>query len=303
MAFTSFRRYIVGGGTALVAVGITQLPHTYFLETIRQIKAKYRYDETEEPVRKKLQQTFEDVLNDLPLKEEQKNDIRLFHVYGYDLYHAGILNSKFGAVVGVPITFVYDSVESMNKNDIFMYNVPVDWNRSAENDFLKSLVLSENAQKYAIAREILKIKEDKQFFVGFKVLLHVLIVSIVYNIFYEKLNLASKNKLVRYTITSLTVVGGIASWIGLQDAVSYNSDIKIDKTLCALGKDYIEGGKEFYEKLLSRNIALRTILGDEGKKLFTVNGNENYILRQRNAPVFYKKNFFDEKLRNIEQLV
>ena len=41
----------------------------------------------------------------------------------------------------------------------------------------------------------------------------------------------------------------------------------------SVGPDFAEGGIEYYQKLLARNRALRELLGDEGRRRFTPEGN------------------------------
>lgn len=56
--------------------------------------------------------------------------------------------------------------------------------------------------------------------------------------------------------------------------VNERIDLKVNQRLAAISEDYTMGGLEFYEKLLQRNRALRTLLGSRGERLYTYYGNE-----------------------------
>lgn len=239
----------------------------------------------------------------MPFRPEEKEILKIFHIYGYDVYHAGTISTKYGGVIGIPLHFQYENVESINKNEAFFYDVPIDWNKPAGKNFLNSLVLSENAQKFAIAREALKIKDDHPFYNTFNALIHVLLSFGIYDILHRQLHLAKRKKGFRYTIIATVTIGTIGTWIATRYAMIYGSDMNVDKMLCKLGVNYIKGGQEYYEKLLNRNIALRTLLGDEGKRQFTANGNNTYTFVQNNVPIFNRKSFFDSKLQDIKELV
>lgn len=47
-----------------------------------------------------------------------------------------------------------------------------------------------------------------------------------------------------------------------------------DGAAAAMGMSYMEGGVEFYSKILGRNVALRQLMGKDGEKLYTVMGND-----------------------------
>ena len=295
------RRHLAVIGATAVVVSATLLPQTIYLEKFRQLNAKYHWDQTEEPVKEKLQQRFKKVLSDLGIPEDKK--FKLFHTYGYNVYHGGSHFTKKGAVVGVPIHFDYENVENINRDEVFIYDKPIDWNKRAAKSFLNSLVLSENAQKFAMAREIIKIQQDDPIIRLMHNVLHIGLVYVMYNVISTTMKLPTRQKGVRYLVNSAFIGGGILTWVGTIVSLSYESDVTSDKKVSDLGPDYTQGGKEFYEKLLNRNIALRALLGEDGKRLFTANGNENYMIFRKSAPIFHRKSFFDAKLEDVQQLV
>lgn len=65
------------------------------------------------------------------------------------------------------------------------------------------------------------------------------------------------------------------------------------------GREFIEAGIGFYDKLLKKNIACRQLSGDETE--YTALGNENFIFRQKRLPLTIRKTFFEEKLKELDE--
>lgn len=84
----------------------------------------------------------------------------------------------------------------------------------------------------------------------------------------------------------------------LKDLTQVHYEQKIDKELKDSNKIFVEGGKEYYTKMMARNQALRALLGKSGERKFTVMGNENYFIRQKHLPLSDRKSFFEETLTN-----
>lgn len=145
-----------------------------------------------------------------------------------------------------------------------------------------------------MAREI-KMRESP------KVLLELFYVSIPIIAYYglsthinERFNLYSKPRPVRVIVYGLLGTFMAAYYCFLQDFTQVYFESKTDRELKEINPIFIEGGKEFYTKLMARNAALRALMGKEGESKFTVFGNENYLIRQRHLPLSDRKAFFEE---------
>lgn len=57
----------------------------------------------------------------LELPAIHSDRIKPFTVFGFDVFNAGTLYSKFGAIVGIPINFSYSSTEDIEKSDIMVW--------------------------------------------------------------------------------------------------------------------------------------------------------------------------------------
>ncbi|CAH2238694.1 jg4368 [Pararge aegeria aegeria] len=87
----------------------------------------------------------------------------------------------------------------------------------------------------------------------------------------------------------------LGTYFLMKDMTEVYYETSVDKKLCELGPDYIESGITFYDKLLQRNQALRELMGKEGEKKYTINGNENYTLRQPHVALVHRKQYFEHR--------
>lgn len=63
---------------------------------------------------KKVQDLYNQSLEDLKLRQSEKSLIKTFTVYGFDLFHAGCTAVWTGAIIGIPINFSYESENDIN---------------------------------------------------------------------------------------------------------------------------------------------------------------------------------------------
>jgi len=244
-----------------------------------------------------MQQRIQEVMEDLKLADNIKNLIKPFSVFGFDLFHAGTLNIKYGAILGIPANFT-NTAEQLREN-LQIKQEPVDWTRQDAKTFLSASMLSENAQKFAIAHEILQIQTEEPYLNSSRLVLIIAVLWTLYNAIIYRYNLREKNVILCRSLYSSFTLFGVILWIGIKDYRSYHLDRKNDEALCNLGTEYIKGGQEFYEKMLIRNRAIRSLLREEGKKIYTAYGNEQTFLRQKHVPITHRKDFFDSRLQNL----
>lgn len=164
---------------------------------------------------------------------------------------------------------------------------------------MNALTLSENAQIFAIAKEILSLK-------SLKLLLDTIYASscliFMYglgknlNIKYHMYNKPLIARLFMYTVISIF---GFGIYTSLRDYTQIHSDKNIDRILSEKNVIFIEGGKEFYNKTIERNIALRKLMGRLGEKYYTVLGNERFFLRQKRLPLSVRKDYFESKIKQV----
>jgi len=148
----------------------------------------------------------------------------------------------------------------------------IDWTSPAGVAYKESLLLSPMAKRFAISRTV--DLADKMHLV-FSVFIGYLGVEIAYGFYRFSLNRLTpvqKRMLIKPIIIACTVVGVAVMnlFFQLRNAVI---ERWADDATAQIGPDYADGGIEYYEKMLSRNRAMRELLGEEGERRFHPDGN------------------------------
>lgn len=165
----------------------------------------------------------------------------------------------------------------------------------------EALILSDKVKEFAICREILMTQNNK---VMIESTYPFIAVFFVYNLsqyLNRRLNLYAAPQSLRGIFYSIIGLFGMGSYFLFKDMTEVHYEAQVDKKLCELGPDYIEAGLIFYEKLLQRNVALRELMGNEGKSKYTKLGNENYSVRQPHISLNHRKQFFELKLKEVNE--
>lgn len=259
---------------------------------------KNSYDTVEIPVREHIRQRFQEVLDDINLSEEYRKKIKLFNVHDVDVFHAGSVFSKHGAVIGVPANFEYKDLSYITDKTISFENSMVDWDSSAARKFRESLILSENAQKFAMALKTLTVKKAGPIYHTGSLVLDILLAEAIHITICSALQLTEKQRSARFFCMGVCVIGAYILWLVTSTAINQVMESDINKELVRLGPEYVQGGIEYYEKLSSRNQALRIILGEKGTYLFTTTGNETNWSRRRAIPISEQIAYFKCRMPN-----
>lgn len=164
---------------------------------------------------------------------------------------------------------------------------------------LTSLTISEKAQIYAMAREIELRKTPKYFIDTFGAVASFIVAYGVGNHLNIKLNLFARTRPVRFTLYTLLGAFFGFNYIFIKDFSQLHYEQKVDGNLKKKHPVFKEGGKEFYENILNRNIALRKLMGALGESRYTALGNENYLLRQRHLPLVQRRAFFESEVESM----
>lgn len=73
----------------------------------------------------------------------------------------GSTKSKFGAHIGIPVNYTYETVKDIERGDIRTRDKEVSWSSEDGQNLQESLVLSEKEQVFGMARSILLVKSHK----------------------------------------------------------------------------------------------------------------------------------------------
>nr|CAB3267054.1 transmembrane protein 177-like [Phallusia mammillata] len=169
----------------------------------------------------------------------------------------------------------------------------------SERMLLESLILSESAQKFAIARHIAYLKQNwailQSFLPSFFVALGYVACFYGPRLLFSGTSPVFILTIVRYTIACIFI-----TWVACKLAkamLTHKIVNSVDRKAAMISKEYAEGGIEYYEKLCSRNKANRALLGKKGEKMFTVFGNQvDGLLVNWNGPTL------TERISNIKNI-
>lgn len=109
----------------------------------------------------KIQRRFDQAVEICKCTDFEKFFLKPFMAYGFDTVHLGSTKSRYGALVGVPTNYAYDTVQQIEKGEIQLQQTPIKWASEDGQMLQDSLVLTEDEQIFGMARSILQIKSHK----------------------------------------------------------------------------------------------------------------------------------------------
>ncbi|OWR53330.1 hypothetical protein KGM_208573 [Danaus plexippus plexippus] len=288
-------------GTGLAMTAAKFSPHTFLLEKYQDMVAYYQNSQPVE-LPKELSQKCVKCMDLLNLSDTHRKLVKPFSVFGYDLFHAGSTSSKYGVLIGIPVNFTYKSLEDVEKQDVQVNGKPLDLTTEVGKKLGEAIILPEKVKDFAICREILMAQNSKIIFQSTFPFVSIFLVYNMAQYLNRRLNLYAAHANVRVVLYSLLGLFGLGTYFLCQDMSEVHYETVADKKLTELGVDFIESGVIFYEKLLQRNQALRELMGKEGERKYTKLGNENYGIRQPHLALVHRKQFFEEKLKELQNL-
>ncbi|XP_052896926.1 transmembrane protein 177 [Anopheles moucheti] len=288
---TESGRQLVFYGATTVAIGLFAghyFPHTICISYYKEFVQAYKNGE-ERKLSEKLEQRYKRALNLLDLTEFEQKFANPFVVYGFDVFNMGSFKTRYGAYVGVPSNFEYDSVAAIDRTDIKIRNQPIDWNTEPGKLLEDALVLSEDEQVFGMARELLTMKSHKT-------LVQSIIPTVSWVFTYslasqlnERCNFYVRPRSLRLMLYTICGLFGFGIYSFSTDMTEIYYETKVDKQMATLGPDVVDAGARFYDKMLKKNVAIRKLTGED---YYTAKGNVNYLIRQKAAPLTLRKEFF-----------
>lgn len=280
-------RYILSllgiGGTGLTITAIRLGCNTIYCDQfVNNVYQRYRYG-FPFPLNKRLQSLADDVLKDFKL-DDKSNKFGFFSCVGGERFNVGCYSLR-KVYIGLPFYFDYRKEKHVNRDELtFFGDQAPNWNSEDGKTFLKNLVLSDEAKKYAIAESVFigKSKEDLFRY------LSPFVASVFGALSYFKINylLRDIRKLSRNSVASLSLIGSLLFsaiyYLFLRRLCEEYSRLVIDDFIRGI-KDqrYIDGGFEYYYKKQKRNIAIRKFMGEDGHLDFKPNGDRNFWFSRR----------------------
>lgn len=267
------------------------LPGTLFLSKHRKFRATYKYDGTERPISKTLMQRFYEVLNDLKVPAATRSRIKIFSVHDINTFHAGTTTSTYGALIGIPPSYEYESIEDAGVGQVDVHDRYGSWSVDTTDKFLECLVLSENAQKFAIAREVSKVQRFEFWIEAFIISMDCFFMFVLYDLIYKTGHFAKRARIQKLALQAVCGILTVFMCLMTTFELNTHADEEITEQLAKLGPEYVQGGKEFYEKLCE----LQEIRSKANLGFFT-----KLWMQNKYSATSHQKEFLALKLQELE---
>ncbi|XP_043916588.1 transmembrane protein 177 isoform X2 [Protopterus annectens] len=273
--------------------GVFVINVSYHIFPVKTYKALYQAYFKGQPaaLSEKLQETFQSVLKDVDVKSPEKYSA--FAAFGFHPVSAGIPWMPSGVLVGIPANFncTTESSKGLTDHTVMMNGKELQWNSDTGKVLKDALTFSCKAQKFAVAREVLYLKDNSP-------VLHALVAPVCLAstclsglAFQQMLSIHSGPIVFRGLYNLAVAVVGICSYFLVCDTVGHWLDYRADRKAAVISKDYAKGGIEFYDKILLRNRIFRNLMGKNGEEMYSACGNlfPKHWFRLKHAPYTSRK--------------
>lgn len=164
-----------------------------------------------------------------------------------------------------------------------------------------SLVLSDAAKKFALAREVCSVNSQElalQCGLNFAAIFTYYYLAYSFN---RKGNMFARPLKLRVVLYSLLGSITFVMWLMVKDFLAVRRDGLADEEAASISEEYAKGGLEFYNKILQRNVAIRSLLGDDGPKQFTALGNTREVFRTTHLPIVNRRDRAVERCKKLAE--
>lgn len=209
----------------------------------------------------------------------------------YSLYplYVGRNGSKSGSIIGLPLYLDYEVPSDIPSDQLNIRVLPtlrisqeavakvekVDLDKNLEKllmmlknehksfrvdietengqNYVNSLLLSENAKKFLIARQIFY-TDTNQVMINYFMFAICGMIPMTFSKLLAVLNI---KPILRIPLRAIIFTLGLAQGLLLKDLIQRYYDEKSDALAAGLSNEYLEGGLEYYSKCIQRNLALK----------------------------------------------
>nr|XP_046260706.1 transmembrane protein 177 [Scatophagus argus]XP_046260707.1 transmembrane protein 177 [Scatophagus argus]XP_046260709.1 transmembrane protein 177 [Scatophagus argus] len=234
----------------------------------------------------KLEDVFQQVLKEYGISSSKT--FSAFASFGFHPVGAGVPWLPAGAQIGIPANFnsTIDDPSGITNRTIFINGKTVDWSSDTGSALKEVLVFSVEAQKFAIAREVARLQFGGPVLnaaVAPVCLAGVWMYSVALK---QVFGLFTGPALLRGAVNAVALGLGLVSYFLTSDAVNRWIDLSSDRRAAGVSCDYAKGGVEFYDKILSRNKTLRSLMGQKGETMYAPSGNlfPSHLLQMKHTP-------------------
>uniref|UniRef100_A0A8C5Q8G7 Transmembrane protein 177 n=1 Tax=Leptobrachium leishanense TaxID=445787 RepID=A0A8C5Q8G7_9ANUR len=227
-----------------------------------------------------------------------------FAAFGFHPVGAGLPWLPGGCLIGIPANYNTTKAERTGiVNRVLMVNgETVVWDSDIGQRLRDSLVVSTEAQKFSLARDALYAESNCpviKAFVAPVCLSSICLSSVAVK---QLLGLYSGPLVLRALYNVGVVLLGLVGYFLCDDSVTQWLDYRTDRRAATISKSYAEGGLEFYDKILSRNQALRTLMGKQGERTYAPSGNlfPKHYFRLKHTPYTARRQRIQQAMETQE---
>lgn len=303
-AFTSSKigkNFINAGAASAAVVGLLAqyTPHTFLLNYTRENLQLYDRGKAVK-VDEKTLDLISEVYEEIGVRADKAKQIKWFTVIGFDPINRGTTYTRSGSLIGLPRSISYQSTDDVESSKIKLHMTKsVPWDSEEGAALKESLVLSENAKRFIIAREVKS--TDSYSIMGKSLLSSASVLGYFYvgkasNTIFNLRSKAFAFRGIFYLINAVVVASMYKATINVLNTAKERTT---DDECAKLGDKYVAGGLEYYAKTMQRNRALLFLLGEQGKRFYSHEGNRKYWILQPSLPLSGRKDFFAHQLHEI----
>ncbi|XP_028923973.1 transmembrane protein 177 [Ornithorhynchus anatinus] len=273
------------GLLAAACAGLFAANVSYHLLPDRTLRPIYQYWPQGRPARlpEALRGRFQEVLRDAGL-EAAGRGYRAFAAFSFFPVSAGFPWLPGGALVGIPASF--QSAPEPDGPSLVARGLTVDW-RSRDGAALKdALTLSPDAQKFALAREVLSAQGGHAALRALPAPVCLAGTCLGAVAAKQALGLYAGPRVLRGLCNVVVWALGFVAYSLSCDALTHFLEYRLDRNTAAISAGYARGGLEFYDKILACNRSLRSLMGKRGEELYAPSGNlfPRHWFRIKHAP-------------------
>ena len=235
-----------------------------------------------------IEQAFQEVARKMNLSHIEK--VKVFINNGFGSISAGSPSLPGGAAIGVSRLFLYTDVEQLSESGLVFKGKKMNLDSKAGKKLSEALLLDEDELKFILAHEVSHLKNWDfatncflpAWWLYFTYHAVPIVVATLPFAYLLKVSVQCSLWLASY-------------WIFRQQNISLHHDRELaaDRNAAMLGIKYVVGGLNAIIKRMKVNEMLRGLNGEDGKKLYSIEGND---LKDWAHPKL------SERLRKLEEI-
>ena len=254
--------YVLLVGGCSIANVLYMSPHGSLIDSVKDYYEHYSEDKPT-VIRPKLQQLIEECMKDIGMSEEEKMLTKcvIANVYEQPRSFGYLYGKIFNRVlVLLPQFFNHQSEEDFDKkntSEAIPFQLDIPENSQEYRQFQSSLMLSDEAKKFAIARELQRSTKGYhrlEATMGVIMVFSAYLVSRVVNTQFKLRNGPRLTRLAAYM--SLAVTHSIM-FLYTFKYMKNSQETEFDEAVARINKSYARGGVELYLKETARHLYIR----------------------------------------------